>query len=406
MLSFRKRYLVRFLVILLIVSMLQMPAAAIVTSADTAPTDSTGQTVFSEEDIIVAVARHVKGEYDINSSPTPLSTQPLYNLSDSVIAYKVYMTDGSYIVVNANKDNPVIIEFSDPKMVSADSLRTLSTNKRQYYLAPGIIAEKSDTKKTEVMIENVKYNLDEDTEQIKTIETAFASMLNTPNPKLAAQHEIGLSLLNQYKSSSGILPCSDSVEDAFSFLISVSELPEDSYTKNNLYGLNMVFTWGTTGEFGSLPNVDNHCAATSAFNVALYFGLINNNSVGLGPRDRKFIQIHGYMGNGPVLPGEYRTRFKYFIEEETEYDAVVRNPTNTWANYKQHIDTGYMNIMCLLPALNMGHMVNGVGYREYSSGSNYCKIKNNWDAYGYVYTLFGTSLVDLFSICLWEREEE
>lgn len=389
---------------MLIVSMLQFPVSAIKFSINNTFDNISGNPSFDKNDILVAVARHVKSEYTATNLPMPIFTQPLYNLSDDIIAYKVVMTDGSYIVVNANRENPVIIEFSDPGMVSTNNIKLTSVDKRQYYLAPGIVSEKADSSTNKLIIENSTFSIDKESDQVKNLETTFATMLATPNAKLAAQHKLGLELLDEYLDNCNAQSRSDSIYEAFSFLLSVSELPTDTYTSRSLQGLNLVFGWGTTSEFSDLPNVHDHCAATSAFNIMLFYRAHMGSSVGQF-RDALFSEIHSFMDNGPVFPWQYRSRFDSYITESTSYTLHMENLSDTWANYKQYIRYGYMNIMCLLPALNMGHMVNGVGYREYSSGNNYCMIINNWDEFGYVYTLFGTSLVDLFSIRISEGDE-
>ena len=126
-----------------------------------------------------------------------------------------------------------------------------------------------------------------------------------------------------------------------------------------------------------------------------------NNPIASSDRNSVFTAIHQRVKNGPVTPPQYRSRIESYIKNDTSYNITVENIRDTWDNYKDEIDAGHMTVMCVWPSLFSAHMINGVGTREYSSGTKYCVVLNNWWSHSMVYTVFGTSLYDLSKIYIY-----
>lgn len=360
---------------------------------------------FSETDVLVSVALHVRCEPMIDKSVHPIEILPLYNLSNEIIAYDVTMSNGSYFIVNANKDNPMIIEFADSR------IQTNKSDDKKYYLAPGIILEKDSGETQKMRIANTQYKVFSQSAELLELQTTFTSVLDMPNEMLARQHSALKSQLeNHIQSTNASSKLGHSVKnskdkdkdkDEYDFLISEAEMPSGSYSENLIPSIESIKPFGTTSEFNNVDGADNHCASTSAFNMVLYYRYIMNNPIASSDRNSVFTAIHQRVKNGPVTPSQYRSRIESYIRNDTSYNITVENIRDTWDNYKNEIDAGHMTVMCVWPSLFSAHMINGVGTREYSSGTKYCVVLNNWWSRSMVYTVFGTSLYDLSKIYIY-----
>jgi hypothetical protein len=161
-------------------------------------------------------------------------------------------------------------------------------------------------------------------------------------------------------------------------IITSGELPEGPYDGKMLPA---AVKYAVTGDFASIRGVRNHCAATSAVNMIIYYaglhqdtGFIRNG--GIGDIKETFTAVHGYMHNGPVPPFLYRNRLSKYIKKETDYiahTAVLRS----WEQIKGRVAHGHMIYLLLWQGLS-AHFVNVIGYREYRSGEKYVAIHDNW----------------------------
>lgn len=352
---------------------------------------------FDETDILVSVALHVRCEPVIDKSVRPAEIIPLYNLSNEIIAYDVTMSDGSYLIVNANRDNPMIIEFADSR------IQTDNSGERKYYLAPGIILEKEPGDAQEMRIANTQYKVLSQSAELLELQTAFSSVLNTSNEVLAKQHSALKNQVENYvQNTKGTDKDKDKDKNVYDFLISLADMPKDDYEEDLIPSIESIKPFGTTSEFDGVDGADDHCAATSAFNMVLYYRYIMDDPIDDSDREKVFTEIHKYVKNGPVLPPQYRSRIESYIEEKTTYKITVENIRDKWDKYKKEIEDDHMTVMCVWPSLLSAHMINGVGTRVYSSGTNYCVVLNNWWSQSMVYTVFGESLYDLSKIHIYK----
>ena len=353
---------------------------------------------FDETDVLVSVALHVRCEPVIDKSVRPAEIIPLYNLSNEIIAYDVTMSDGSYLIVNANRDNPMIIEFADSRIQIGKS------GERKYYLAPGIILEKEPGDAQEMRIANTQYKVLSQSAELLELQTAFSSVLNTSNEVLAKQHSALKNKLEdnvQNTKGTNTDKDKDKDKDVYDFLLSLEDIPSSNYVEDLIPSIESIKPFGTTSAFKGVDGAKNHCAATSAFNMVLYYRYIMDDPIDVSDREKIFTEIHECVKNGPVAPPQYRSRIKSYIEEKTTYKITVENIRDKWDNYKKEIEDDHMTVMCVWPSLLNAHMINGVGTREYSSGTNYCVVLDNWSSDEMAYTVFGDELYDLSKIYIY-----
>lgn len=352
-------------------------------------------TSFDAFDILIAITSHLRAEgQNITSYPTQV--EPLYNTSEQIIAYDVTMSDGTYLIVNANRDNPIIIEFGAGRptvdqMVDGSTTNGLYSTKK-YYVAPlTYLTKNTDTQQFHLTSDGTA--ITQETE-LNAVQTTFAKILNTPNETKAEQHRNIRNELEDYAAST-----LNSNTNYYDFLITESSLPQSSYYEKMIYGKNKSYRWGYMSEFQNLDNVDNHCAATSAFNMMVYYADrwhfnmdFSNNRIDI------FKKIHSFMKNGPVSTSAYRSRIKKYAES-LSLKTIIENIDDTWTNYQVEAINERMSLMRVWPALFHAHMINGIGYRIYDGDIHYCVVLNNWGTINY--TIFGTNLFDLSRIYIY-----
>lgn len=165
---------------------------------------------FDEEDLAITIALHVLSEPDYDVIPYPERIEPLYNLTDEITSYNVTMSDTSYMVVNANRNNPVVLEFGSGCMLETEIINT----EKNYYISPGIIAKKDKIGKLSLNMsdsENIK------TEDIKFVENKFANFCKTPNLEAKSVLEEAKITLQQTKALQLIY--NTTLADLYDFLV-------------------------------------------------------------------------------------------------------------------------------------------------------------------------------------------
>ena len=330
---------------------------------------------ISNTDIMLITAQHVKTNYGYNVYPVDII--PLYDTNDQVIAYNVNLNNGSYLIINSNKNNPSIIEFGEQQYVFQ------SVNK-QYYISPLIVEESTNvTNNTRI------------TNKIENNET-FYSFLKSDNVNKKQYYD---DLKSKIYSNSTLNLSSNSgntreiIQSDYEFFLFSGELDSVGYEETYIYNArNLVTAWKNMNTFQNLSGVENHCAATSAYNLIYYYKYFNNDTLPNTTSEihQLFLDIYEYIGEGPVTPLSFRNKLKDYLEEETNYNYTIEQLSETWSNYKTEINNNCMVNLCYMASLTSAHMVNGVGYREYVF-DNYCIIYNNWDVAAYRYVLFDIS---------------
>lgn len=168
-------------------------------------------------------------------------------------------------------------------------------------------------------------------------------------------------------------------------IIGSGSLPSGSYSSGILYGCSPNnIDYVVTGDFDD-DYVYNHCASTSAANIMAYYAwyysdnsLLVNNST-----EHTFYSIYeDYLGSGPVWVDDYQEGITDYLYYKTQY-GVDFGTIRSWSALKSHLayyDDGDNHMLYLLIWNGLeAHYVNGVGYREYSSGEKYVRIFDNWN---------------------------
>ena len=346
------------------------------------PTEEVGEfsNHFDYYDVLIATALQSKNSpYQIDAYPTQII--PLYDIDDNIIAYDITMSDGSYMVINANRSNPIAIEFAKSRAESLDK------EKKYYYIAPSLVL-KNDTKNTAILKINDTVEVSKNNIQLRKIQNDFKTILSLENRERAIQHSIIKEAVVSQSFGNNL------TGDVYNnIIIWRHSLPVGSRVEkiiNKSEYLNFGGYYGNTRSFENIPNVDNHCAATSAFNMVVYYKHIMGEPISnnLENKQTLFKAIHKYIKNGPVVASAYRKRLKKYLDKETTYAYSIVKLEKSWTKYKNEIDNDRMVLLFLLPDIFNGHFVNGVGTLIYDNGTSYFVVRDNW-VFDNRYMLFG-----------------
>ncbi|MCI8609250.1 MAG: hypothetical protein HFE73_06365 [Firmicutes bacterium] len=288
--------------------------------------------------------------------------EPIYDTEDNILAYYVSFLPDGYIIVNNNILNPMAIEFSAIRGEEEMQLESKAKNEKLVY---GILEENNFNSRTfETGLEQM--------EVLKYTQN-MQDFLNTPNYEEQILHE---ELRTQLINKRGNIIPRDT--DATYGIVSSANLPTGTYATRNLTEFSTT-NWGTMSEFKSyVGDANNYCGATAAFNVVNYYQHRYNRSSLLygNSRTSTFVQLFNKIGNGPVLPNTINQGLKEYVESRGS--SFSYTDSNTFPYIKQQINDGKMSIMLLSSAINKWHYVNVIGYRDYSSGTDYVRIINGW----------------------------
>lgn len=356
--------------------------------------------IFDKLDLYLTIAIHEKSEGKKLSSVSPETIIPLYDLYDNIFAYYVEMSDNTYMIVNANRDNPVLLEFGEG---TYENLKDLAESKDYtgnivYFGAGSYVRAETAAEKNNGVYTDGK-NKAKITKEAKTEINKFYDLCETENSAKK----------NMLSKTKEILLESKTIVDDFydSIIIFQFQLPSLAYLSDDIR-FYRSFVYGTTGDFEILTALDggtitNHCAATSAYNMVAYYRYCMGDTISSSERDSVFLHIHSYMGNGPVLPAAYHNRIEAYIENETDYSIALSDPAETWAAYINEVQNDRMCFLCIINALLItGHFINGTGYRIYEDGSQYARVIDNWKNNSYRFYIFGEYLNQIGGVYIYD----
>lgn len=360
---------------------------------------------FTELDLLVNIQMFIESEQNENYREFEIKRPTkLLDAKDNESYYYVGFVGGGYIIIYTSVEKPAIIEFSYTGSLLNESHEM--SNEKLYYFYPSLIASK-DERKDLFKAENITFNMEIKSEDaIKRTEELESEISKIDFTQKVKKINESKNIIKQENTDVLIKEKSYSVDltgqseflllGGSNGIIWGGELPTTSYTYLDLIDIDFVDDWGTYDEFDDLPNVDNHCVATAAFNTLLYYRAFYNNPINENDRETVFLDIHSYIHNGPVTPTQYRSRFTSYIENETDYSIITNSTSNTWSVYKGQIAQNKMTYLTIWPTLLTAHTFCGIGYREYETGEYYVHAVDGWYNNNNHPTdrwyLFGTSL--------------
>ena len=327
-------------------------------------------------------------------------TVPLYDLDAAIRAYYVSLTDREnnptgYLVVNASREAPVVLEFSFTGSLPFDAQSSkvcyggnglyFDYPERETRSAASTITLQSSGETVEVPKQELVDEVDTYCEQVNNSSFDKADEIAAIKQAYLTQGRVargGDYNFVDFPSASGSLRSSGRL-DAMEYKIS----------------------WHTMEQFKidyPKENFHDNCASVSGTNTIGYYECkyqkyqdqlgISTTFPIVGKMDT---EIHSdlyknYLGAGPKTPTDYYTQLiRYMINNvRSGFDVSVDTLSKNFESFRSCIDADRMPWVLVWPALFQAHYVNGVEYRIYNSGEHYFEILNNWDAQKTQFYLF------------------
>ena len=352
--------------------------------------------VLDALDILIAAFRILAATDDDGGIPiwdsiTDIATiEPLYNMDREVIAFYLSFEPNGYVIINNNIANPVIMEFSTSSYTELDILiekkRDIQNqDDDRAYICYGGASNLFTISDALIHVDSMSASARSSVESVLQIED-FYSFMNSINVQEYNKHMALRDMIEEkhFLSSANMqldAKSSYTVDElkVMYGMIDWSNMPTDAsyYTKTIQGGANIDY--GTTGEFSGVNGAQNHCAATAAFNVIAYYSVYLDIPELFVDDDREgtFTAIHEYIGNGPVLFDRYNNGLADYAEDRGRTYHYERG--GTYSLIKDGINSNHMSTILLTSSITSWHMVNAVGYREYSTGTKYIRIVNGWE---------------------------
>ena len=353
------------------------------------------QDVFTNDHLWAVVGMQVLAEaddedtiWDEDSYITNII--PLFDSNDEIMAYYVKMAPSGYMIVNADVNNPDVLEFA----YSHDNYAAINTEyingQKVYYNGPRSLLVKEDS--DYYFISGNTNEKISDAEYTRNITTIKNSINGAAASTINMAKAINLQTWMNHIEANDIATFSTVTVNNVSTVVSANDygiigsgsLPTGSYSSGILYGCSPTnIDYVVTGDFLE-DYVDNHCASTSAANMMAYYAwyYYDDSLLENGNTEHTFYVLYeDYLGSGPVWVDDYQDGITDYLFYNTQY-GVDFGTITSWSGVKSHLayyDDGDNHMLYLLIWNGLeAHYVNGVGYREYSSGSKYVRIIDNW----------------------------
>lgn len=336
-------------------------------------------------DVLLVSHRYMSGTADnTNMWDDEVSIKdlvPLYDIDDNIMAYYIAFENSGYAVINNNLNNPVPIEFGEGdnasirEIIDGAATAKKTVSHKICYVNPFFSFDEKQDATTFSKINKEQLRKEQDLDK-------FYTFLNSANNDEKELHEANRNLaLTSMNTSRG---------GTYDF-IDWNSMPSGSYSSDWLpfAGTTWAVMSNYTGTTNPISNkvVDDHCGATAAANLSLYFAtqgyskLKKNGSV-----NDTFYDLHNRTGNGPVLMiagsvSSYATSRGYTINNSS---------VASYSAYKTAIGNNRPCGILLTAAINNWHWVVGIGYRDYASGGNYVRVVTGWENSANNFYLWGS----------------
>lgn len=333
---------------------------------------------MDELDILLAAHRFMsgtgKGATIWNNTDSVKQVVPLYDLNDHIIAYYISFYPAGYAIINNNRNNPVAIEFGEGNNTPIkELLKEMAAAANGHaakicYVNPAFSFDKE--KMFAAHSDNIKNRLKKDYDLKK-----FYAKLSGINKEEKALHK---------KRRSFALKNTVAVKGGYYDFIDWDKMPNGNYTSGNIPFDKTV--WAVMSDYDDIAT--NHCGATAATNIALYFATaVDPNLKKNGSIRDTFTDLHKRIGNGPAIT----------IADNLKKYVSSRGRTLSYASIGSYsaLKTATADKMpcglLLTAAINDWHWVISTGWRQYGSGEDYVRIVNGWDNSANNFYLFNGS---------------
>lgn len=350
-------------------------------------------------DILVAAYKVLDSEIDsVWDEITDIkSFSPLYDYTgEKIIAYYVGFVPSGYVIVNNNKNNPVVLEFSQSDATMIEDM--LVENKNICYTGS---LEYSDISTLSLSTRN---------SSAKNFSHAdmFYDMLSVSDYSVASsvsniKNEIinmSGSVIGSVNSIEKLTPqnsrssyTKEELRDIYE-MIHWDDLPSGTIDRGYVTGYSQC-TWGTDTDFTFLTDdngndVRNHCTSVAAFNIITYYmESLNESDLYINDdRDDTFLDIYNRLGAGPVLLSGMNSGLIDYVDDLNIGLSYEYSACNTYTSIMMAIEQDHV-CGVLLSRIQGWHTVMAMGYHQLtSSGEKYLRIVDGWEDSTSMYILY------------------
>lgn len=369
----------------------------------------TGKTVAIEAapmdalDVMIAAFRTLAASSD---DETPIwnfitgiaAIEPLYNLECEVIAFYLGFEPSGYAIVNNNIANPVILEFSTSSYPELDILikdreMILNQDANSVCICYGGASNLFTMSDALTYVNSMNVSSKSSNESALGLDGLYSYMSSVNAMEYSKHMSIRGMIEERYSIESVNMQSNARSSYTLSELkemyhmIDWDDMPTDtSYYTRTIHEA-VYIDYGTTSEFSGVNGAENHCAATAAFNVIAYYSAFLDQPELFvnGDRIQTFTAIHEYIGNGPVTFLGYNNGLSNYVEDRGR--TYHYELGGTYEAVKSGINSNHISTILMKANIINWHMVIAVGYREYSTGTNYIRIVNGWENSAYRFIL-------------------
>lgn len=318
---------------------------------------------------------------------------PLYGYDESIIAYYVGIYPDGYMIINANINNPEMLEYSYTNDLHETFSSAMNENQKIYYCGGLTYLIKNDIQS--YSLDDASYLLVGAYDEERTISSdQYKDKFDDLSDTLSLTNTAKKNALTEWvtfinNNNIDTNPYSRSGVVNYN-IIGASALPTSSYSYGILYGCSPNnIDYVNYYMFGEYDYVRNHCSTVSVTNMLAYYARYYSDYSLSQDNDavETFFTIYDdYLGTGPVWEDAYREGLTSYLYYETQYSVSYGDVLTSWSTLKENFGyySGGKNRMIYLLIWdwdwdeNFAHYVNGVGYREYTTGEKYVRIFDGW----------------------------
>jgi hypothetical protein len=172
-----------------------------------------------------------------------------------------------------------------------------------------------------------------------------------------------------------------------------NDMPTGTYTSGWLPSAGT--TWAVMSDYDQIAI--NHCGATAATNVALYYATTfnsyfkKNNSV-----YDTFVDLHNRIGNGPTIYATLISGLSGYVSSRGY--SLNSLSISGFTAIKTATSENRTCLQLMTSSLFSWHWVITNGWREYSSGSKYVRIVTGWENSTLNFYLYPNQLVSTIKV--------
>ena len=276
---------------------------------------------------------------------------PLYDEFGNIVAYYGKLENGGYAIVNNNIKTPTVIEFGEDDNPLIRKILNESPTTHIVYGGP--------------------FSVNDSDFSVFSSESQGMMDLYSQYPELQDDNEpLASAILEQCSEIRKRYPAFPTGDGDYGF-IEWDDMPSGGYSEKRLPVSGVQ--WVQMNDYNDIAH--DHCGATAATNLAMYFSNQGYFDLEKGSARDTFIAVHNIVGNGPIfeLSGKVEKYFSSCGYNLSCSSVAVLDTLKDALDYDHPCD------LLLADSIIAWHWILAFGYRDYYSGDFYIQIMDEWN---------------------------